>query len=377
MDQPLAGRGYRVYVGPVDSRGRGWLPLVIIVLFGLAPATAHAQARTFGANLARPANNTFATCFNGYDEGPFSPYHFMPRQNSCTWVSVGQLGTSAESHVAPVTGVITNVRIKVGNTTGPMQFVLLRYYRRDNPSDPGHPDLRGPFWQGQSAVFTPTPGAITAVPVNLPVRSDFDATLNAYVFDALGLSVLAPNVPIPANDTGDRSGSFLASAWFPRVSPADQANGRVDGHPPAGVVPLYNATLACGAAIARAHAAQCGGGGPGQLVPSMGLARSTATLRGRIARLRLTCKLSVTCKGRVLLRPRAAGAKKKRKPKTYASASFKIGAGATKTVKVKLTKAGRRLMKNRKKARLQVVTKIGKGKAAKVFSAKLTLKRPS
>ena len=365
----------------MDSRGRGWLPLVIVVLFALAPASANGQAQSFGANLGRPANNTFATCFNGYYEGPFSPYHFQPQKTSCTWVSVGQFGTGAESHVAPATGVITNVRIKVGGTTGPMQFVLLRYYRRDNPSDPGHPDLRGPFWQGESQVFTPAAGTTTPVPVNLPVRADFDPNLNAYVFDALGLSVLAPNVPIPANDTGDYSGNFLAGAWFPRVSSADQANGRVDGNPPAGVVPLYNATLSCGGAKAGAHAAQCGGGPGGGvlggLVPSMALAKSTATVKGRAARVRLTCKLSVTCKGRVLLRPRATGGKKKKKPKTYASARFKIGAGATKTVKVKLTKAGRRLMKKHKKARVQVVTTIGKGKSAKVFSAKLTLKRPS
>lgn len=359
------------------SRSRGWLPGLVVAVLALAPAGASAQATTFGTNLNRPANNTIATCFNGYDEGPFASYHFMPRQSTCTWVSVGQLGTGAESHVAPATGVITSVRIKVGGTTGPMQFVLLRYYRRDNPSDPGHPDLRGPFWQGESAAFTPAAGTTSAIPVNLPVRSDFDPNLNAYVFDALGLSVLAPNVPIPANDTGDRSGNFLAGAWFPRVSSADQANGRVDGNPPAGVVPLYNATMACGGGAA-ARAAQCGGGPDAgrQLAPKLlVLARRTATVRRRIARLRLTCRLKTTCKGRVRLRPLATNAKTKRKPATYANGRFKIKAGATKTVKVKLTKAGRRLMKRHKKARVQLVATIGKGKAAKIFSAKLTLKR--
>jgi hypothetical protein len=359
------------------SRSRGWLPALVVAVLALAPASAQAQAVTFGTNLNRPANNTFATCFNGYDEGPFAPYHFVPGQSTCTWVSVGQLGTGAESHVVPATGRITTVRIKVGGTTGPMQFTLLRYYRRDNPGDPGHPDLRGPFYQGETAAFTPAANATSAIPVNLPVRADFDPNLNAYVFDALGLSVLAPNVPIPANDTGDRSGNFLAGAWFPRVSSADQANGRVDGHPPAGVVPLYNATMACGGG-AVARAAQCGGG-PGagqQLAPTLlALARQTATVRRRIARLRLTCRLTTTCKGSVRLRPRATNAKKKRKPAIYASGHFKIKAGATKTVKAKLTKAGRRLMKRHKKARVQLVATIGKGKAAKIFSAKLTLKR--
>jgi hypothetical protein len=346
-----------------------WLVLAAL----LVPASAHAQAVSFGADLNRPANNGFATCFNGYDEGSF--YHFVPAQNTCTWAGVGGLGNTSESHVAPATGVITNVRVKVGPTTGPMQFTLLRYYRRDNPAEPGRPDLRGPFFQGETGAFTPAANATTSVPVNLPVRSDFDPNLNAYVFDALGLTVLAPNVPIPAHDTGDRSGSFLAAAWFPRVSPADQANGRVDGHSPAGVVPLYNAIMACGGGAA-VRAAQCGvaGGGAGgnlMLSPSLALRRSSAEVQRGIARLRLACQLSMTCLGTVRLTRRAGAAAKV----TYANGRFRIKPGATKTVKAKLTKSGKRLMRKRKRAKVRLVATMGKGQAKRVFRANLTLKR--
>jgi hypothetical protein len=81
-----------------------------------------------------------------------------------------------------------------------------------------------------------------------------------------------------------------------------------------------------------------------------------------------------TCRGGVRVQPRVKNAKSKKRP-TYANATFRIKAGKTKTVRAKLTKAGRRLMKKRKKARVQLVATIGKGKAARVFSAKLTLKR--
>jgi len=360
------------------SRARGWLPLLVVVALGIVPAAASAQAaRTFGTDLNRPATNTFATCFNGYDEGPFAPYHFIPGQATCTWAGVGGINNLAESHVAPANGVITAARVKVGATTGPMQFVLLRYYRRDNPADPGHPDLRGPFWQGESAPFTPGANGTTTIGVNLPVRSDFDPNLNAYVFDALGLSVLAPNVPIPAHDTGDRSGNYLAAAWFPRVSQGDQASGRVDGHSPAGVVPLYNATMAC-AGAAAVRAAQCpAGGGPAggnpMFAPSLALGSASAAIRRGVARLRLACRLSMTCRGTVRLIPRAGGAAKKKA--TYAKGKFKIKPGATKTVKAKLTKAGKRLMKKRKRAKVQLVATMGKGQAKRVFKSKLTLKR--
>lgn len=357
------------------SRRAIWPALVALAAL-LVPASANAQAVSFGSDLNRPANNNFATCFNGYDEGsPF--YHFVPAQGTCTWIGVGTIGNSAESHVVPATGVITNVRIKVGATTGPMQFTLLRYFRRDNPADPGHPDLRGPFFQGETAAFTPAANATSAIPVNLSVRSDFDPNLGAFVFDALALSILAPNVPIPAHDTGDRSGNQLAAAWFPRVGPADQANGRVDGHSPAGVVPLYNAVMACGGAAA-VRAAQCavGGGGAGGnsiLAPSLGLGRSTAAIRRGIARLRLACQLSITCQGAIRVVPRASGAAKK-KP-TYAKGRFRIKAGTTKTVKTRLTKAGRRLMRKRKRAKVRLVATMGKGSAKPVFKSNLTLKR--
>jgi hypothetical protein len=77
--------------------------------------------------------------------------------------------------------------------------------------------------------------------------------------------VLAPNVPIPAHDTGDRSGNILAGSWFPRVTaPTRRAGAWTD------------------------------------------------------------------------IRP------------TYAKGRFKIKPGVTKTVKAKLTKAGRRLMRKRR-----------------------------
>jgi hypothetical protein len=360
----MASRRYREYVGAM----RG-LVLAVATLALSAPA---AGAQSFGTNLNRPANNTYADCYKGYAEA-----FYYPQQNSCTWAGVGGLTNTTENHVVPATGVIHSVRLKTGAPTGPMQFTIERYYRRDNPGDPGHPDLRGPFWQAESQVFTPPTNATTPIPVNLSVKAEFDQALGAYVFDVLALSVLSPNVPIPANDTGDRSGSYLASAFFPRIGPQDQTSGRVDRHSPSGVVPLWAATVDCGAARSRAHAAQCGGGGGGGgggTTAGMALARSSATVLGRFARVRLVCRLTISCKGRLRLQSGAAASRKKR-PKTYASGRFSIKAGATKTVKVKLTKAGRRLMRRRRSVKVTAQMVIGKGKTAQVFTGRLTLKR--
>jgi hypothetical protein len=98
-----------------------------------------------------------------------------------------------------------------------------------------------------------------------------------------------------------------------------------------------------------------------------------AAIRRGIARLRLACQLTMTCRGTVRLIPRASGAA--RKKATYAKGRFRIKLGTTKTVKAGLTKAGRRLIKGRRRATVRLVATMGRGQAKRVFRAKLTLKR--
>jgi len=95
---------------------------------------------------------------------------------------------------------VTQVRVGVGASTGPMRVVVMRALY-ENTVTPGRPNDACCIPVAQSQVFTPRANAITAVPVSLPVWEDptpppEDITTIAD-FDTLGLAVLAPGVRVP------------------------------------------------------------------------------------------------------------------------------------------------------------------------------------
>ncbi len=101
-----------------------------------------------------------------------------------------------------------------------MQVVVLRGLRSAKVV-PSNPDIGFPGSAGYSCckavaasqVFTPAPGTVTAIPVNLPTRNDLapDPTTDLYVGDFLALQILRPDVRIPfAADPG-----AVAGGWFP------------------------------------------------------------------------------------------------------------------------------------------------------------------
>jgi hypothetical protein len=103
---------------------------------------------------------------------------------------------------------VTQVRVAVGATTGPMQVVVMRALY-ENTATPGRPNDACCFPVERSQAFTPQANSITTVPVNLPVTEDptpppQDTTTIAD-FDTLGLAVLEPQVPVPLYFTGDYS----------------------------------------------------------------------------------------------------------------------------------------------------------------------------
>src|SRR2546429_9941708 len=159
-------------------------------LAGLGLHAASAGAVTFGADLNAPANNT-ASC-----------------PNTCTVFS----GVPDPTFYAPASGTITTVRVKTGNfAQGPMQIVVMASLYQNNLGDPGHPYFACCFVERYGPTFTANPNGITQVPTSLPMVEQptpaaDDFTTNARG-DFLALSVLAPNVPIPANADG---GSFFS-----------------------------------------------------------------------------------------------------------------------------------------------------------------------
>ena len=133
----------------------------------------------------------------------------------------------------------------------------------------------------------------------------------------------------------------------------------------------------------------CAPGGPGRYAVlfnadweaniAVKLAAQLAPVRNNAASVRLICRLVQQCAGLLRLQnakaPAARTAAATGKTVTYGSASYSIAAGKTQTIKVKLSKEGRTLMRKHKKVTVWVNTTIGSGAARQVISANLTLKR--
>lgn len=190
----------------------------------LAPA---ASAIPFGADLNRPANNTFGCETSGFIPAPGNPSQLIllpSGQTSCTWTSNGRLGDFAGTLAVPRTGTVTQVQIKTGPVVGPMQVVSFSTLNTF-PINPNRPPACCQI-KGRSRVFTPRPNGITTINVNLPVVTERTPPVgNIIRADGIGLSVLAPNVPVPAHNTGNFDalrGAPVGGVWYPAVQPGQE-----------------------------------------------------------------------------------------------------------------------------------------------------------
>ncbi len=338
-----------------------------------------APAATFGANLNRPADSPFTCSHTSIFPVP-----------SCT-VNSTNLATG-ESPFPPVgEGIVSAVRVRVGPVTGPMQVVVEQAVRKDNPLEPGRPTYACCSVVAMSQVFTPAPNAVSQIPVSLRLRQDISPDANGhYVDQHLGLSVLAPNVPIPASL--DSSGANSMGVWWPawqgvgelRVGPSGSlvnpvvlmsADWDPVGVPPAAAPP----------AVPTA-------------VRAISIPSRQALVQNARARVLLACGLDVACAGRVLLQNRSGsaagraliatasarpakgkkGAAKGGKGKqpaqrvvTYGSAEFRIGPGKQAVAKVKLNPTGKRLMRNQGQPKVWVNVQM---KGQTVEPRRITLK---
>ena len=360
------------------------------VVLAVAPV---AGADTFGSPLRAP--NYPYGCTEVYTPG-LSVIPF-PAASSCIWgdvpapteVSTTQNVTFAPSIVG--TGTVTQVRIEAGNSTGPMQLVVMRSLY-ENTLTIGKPNDACCIPVAQSQVFTPTPNAVTTVPVDLPMREDptpaqTDITTIAD-FDTLTLAVLAPGVQVPLYSTGDTylgspapADFYWATASPSTITPGfstDSGGWAVDMN--ADFTPTGTATPTGGGAPTPAPSPT-----PTPVPPPAPSPTPTPTpapvpvlklTSGRVvpvkagdANVPVTCSTAAQCAGRLLLEnaPLSAthaasaaqtgndgsageGAKVRHRALravTYGSASFTLASGTAKTLNVPLTKAGRALLSKR------------------------------
>ncbi len=311
------------------------------VLFASMPASA---LTTIGADLNRPANAAFG-CEALASTDAFGGRLFLPSgAQTCTYLGSGSISDQREVPGAPATGVVVRARVKVGPVTGPMQITVLRATR----SGIGFACC---FHAGETPPFVPAANAVTTLNVRLPVRFDLNPAFGE-TRDYVGLTVLAPGVPIPAHEEGapGRFGAPLAASWFPHVRPGDE---RVDSAGVAGVVPLVQADVVplCtgGLAALAEHGGAC--------LRAVTLAGRTAPVRRGVATVSLVCNRSTTCQG--TLRIQSAAAVGKARPTTFGTRRFQLGPGATRALAVALNANGRRLLRGRRTAYVSANVRLG------------------
>ena len=326
--------------------------LALIAAAALLPAAPAGAQVVIGADLNRPANATYGCeTFPGTDFAGNRAF-YPSGQTSCTYLASGRLGGDPESTTATAPGIVTRVRVKVGPVTGPMRITVLQATRSAG-------GFACCFWAGESQVFTPAPNGVTAVPVRLPMRADFNPAFGETV-DRLALTVLAPNVPIPAHEIGS-PGDITQPAvgiFAPHVRPGDE---RADAFGTAGLVPLISADFfpLCSADAARAAQA-------GTCLPGVQLSGDTARLRGANAVADLACNLGITCTGELRLQSSRTGGR------LYGRAPFTVAAGARRSLSVRLTRAGRAL--KRRTTAYAVARVTGNGASATIVR-RITLRR--
>jgi hypothetical protein len=190
----------------------------------LTPAAATAQT-TLGAPLSQAPDVNFDCTVIPYTSG------FAQGGQSCSWGTpeLSQSG-NAGGLLVPADGTISQVMVRVGASTGPMEVVILRaYFSATDPSDNVCCAA-----EAVSPTFTPTANAVTTESVSLPVGEGFIQQDNLYYDDAVGLSILEDGVQIPLVDETSMPVGEQAVDTF--NAPALTPGGSQDAGDPAGYV---------------------------------------------------------------------------------------------------------------------------------------------
>ena len=335
-------------------------PVIAVAALALA-LPAPAGAVTFGSDLSVAPNVSYDCRANPAN---FALYPLLQSgADTCTWWTTGRIDDTSQGHVVPYGGgTIVRARVRVGPVTGPMQFVVLRSLRHPQSlADPGCC-----FPVGSSEVFTPAPNAVTTVPMDVPARHDTDPASGINNYDHIAISVLAPEVPIPAFYTGEQSYSSPAGGGFyPAYVPGTE---RTTGlFAVVGFQTLINADI---------DPAQPGAGTPtGPTATAIQLGRLARVRNGR-ALVPLTCTSPQDCAGTLLLRSIGrAGAgvsAARRRPALLGKSRFKLASGKARRVGVRLTRAGKRLMRKRARARVLAQVRLSSKQGT---ARRITLRR--
>lgn len=345
----------------------------------LIPAGATAQSRTLGSPLTQAPNLGFgceqkptftAQSFNG-------DYFLLPsNQADCTWFQSGVIGSvdysDPRTGSVPADGFITNIAVRGGPNPAAFRVVIVRQIGGLSAGGTASTAACCAFQSetppAGSPPFRPVPGpGITNFPVNIPVERNIRGT--SAVADFVGISGISGTGVLPLLDTGDnntltgyRPGSPDAGFLYPRLGALEGPGGGTRNNESIpGVEVLVQWTWTPpGVAPPPPQA-------PVVAAPSVA-GRAARVAAGR-ALIGLVCGADAACQGTLELLSRGALAKKK--VALYGKKSYAIAAGEDETVKVKLNSRGKRLLRNKKRAK--VALRLTPTDGAPI-TAKLTLK---
>ncbi len=296
---------------------------------------------------------------------------------SCTFFGLDISGAWT-SQTPSGSWVIKKARVRTGPRVGPMAFTVVRALRSQAGSPPA--GIICCTMPAESQVFTPAPNSINEIGVNIPVVNTVENIDGepVEVVDYLGISVLSLGSSLPVHVAGGAEpGASSTTSFFAPAARAGQE--RLSDGSFGGVTPLINADYE------PAGSGAGGGGGGGAGGPGgFALLPGTKLVKGGTG-----ARLGALVPGPGLLRagPAANGAarvsvaarsRKKRKPKLVGAARRRVKAAGKAYVTVRLTRAGKALLKRRGKLKLRIrVSFKPDGGKATAQTRRVTFKRPT
>jgi hypothetical protein len=361
--------------------------LAAAVLTVALSAPACALGSTWGSPLANPSNATFG-CESVVTQDFVSGLFFMSPQGqpSCTWWTTGS-GTPGETFTSyvPGTGTVTNVRVKSGPQPAPLRISILRSNGQGTFQSSGTGGCC--FGQRETAVVQPQPNAVTEFAVNLPVESVRIPEQGVQYVDIVAVSAAGGTGTLPIFDAGAAShsvstvtaGGPFASMTAPKFEP-DNAP-RLNFRAAPGWELLMQFDFVCAGARAHARQASCPPPAQTTTTPSTtppattppatspatattpapvarpGLAAKLAggsakLTRGRVP-VRVTCAAATPCVGTLKLRTRG------KRSRLLGTAQVSVAAGQARTIRAKLSSAGRRVVRAKRSTPAQAVLDLG------------------
>jgi hypothetical protein len=380
-------------------RPRALAPLIFACALAallLVPIGAGAAATQFGSSLAPGPAGAFGCDAKPslYDASGNYGLFVNNEPGGCTWSQAGVWGLNSGSdprtRSVPSDGRIIAAEVLSGPNPSPLSITIFKQL-----AQPGAGSACC-FFVSDTGPFQPTPNSITTLALDIPVeRNTKEGVLGVDL-----VSVSAENdggsLPLrvvgPSNVLSIPDGDPMAGAFYPRLGriPNDSQGGRhelLEGVPGVELLvrwtfcPAGDASCTPGAAPppgpapapqpAPAPAPKTAPGGP----RAPRLAAGQAQVQGADALVPLVCDGDATCEGRLALlgsTASASAADRKAKPIVYGGASYKLAAGAKRTVKVTLNAKGKKLL--RKHAKAAVTLRLAP-KGATATTARLFLTR--